>query len=146
MLEHFLGRWTFLLLVSEEFCDEIFALVRDLVPSLVIKRECSSTYLLHDFLIALAIEWRNSTEKNVADNSATPYIAFSAVVLVENFWCDVIRCSKLFIELLVWIIDKGSSEVNDLDLVELFVLLEKDILWFQVSVHNIVLMAVINAG
>ena len=61
MLEHFLGGRALLLFVSEEFCDEIFALVRDLVPSLVIKRECSSAYLLHDFLIALAIEWRDST-------------------------------------------------------------------------------------
>ena len=77
----------------------------------------------------MAIEWRNTTEKNVANNSATPYVAFSSVILVENFWSDVVRGSKLFIKLLVWIIDKGSSEVNDLDLVELFVLLEENILW-----------------
>ena len=123
MLEHFLGRWTLLLLVGEEFCDEIFALVWDLVPSLIIKSESPSSYLFHDFLIALTIEWRDSTEKNVANNTTTPYVAFSSVVLVENFWCDVVRGPELFIELLVWIIDKRSPEVNDLDLVELFVLL-----------------------
>ena len=43
------------------------------------------------------------------------------------------------------IVYEGSSEVNNLDLVELLVLLQEDILRFQVTMDNVGLMAVVDA-
>ena len=68
-----------------------------------------------------------------------------AVVLGKDLWGNVIRSSELFVEFLSLINDERSSEVNDLDLVELLVLLEQDILWFQISVYDMVLMAIVDA-
>ena len=96
-------------------------------------------------MITGTVEGWLTTEKNVTDDSATPDIALSAVVLVENLRCNVVRSSELLIERLVWVIHKRGAEVDDLDLVEFLVLFEQDVLWFQVSVYDVVLMAVVDA-
>jgi hypothetical protein len=43
-------------------------------------------------------------------------------------------------------VHKRGSEVNYLYLIEVLVLLEEDVLGFEISMHNLVLMAVVNAG
>ena len=67
------------------------------------------------------------------------------VVLVEDLGCDVVRSAELLIEVTVGVIDEGGAEVNDLDLVELFVLLEQDILRLQVTMYDVCLVAVVDA-
>ena len=68
------------------------------------------------------------------------------VVLVEDLGCDVVRSAELLIEVTVGVIDEGGAEVNDLDLVELFVLFEQDVLRLQVTMHDVGLVAVVDAG
>ena len=130
MLESLISTWAVFLLIGQELGNEIFALVRDIVPCLVVESECSSTDFFHDFLITGAIEGWLTTEKNEANDSTTPDIAFSTVVLVKDLRGNVVRSSELFIQGLAWVIDKRGSEVNDLDLVKLLVLFKKDVLWF----------------
>lgn len=67
------------------------------------------------------------------------------VVLVEDLWGDIVWRAKLFIEVTVRIIDEGGAEVNDLNLVEFLILLKQDILWLQVTMHDVCLMAVVDA-
>ena len=67
------------------------------------------------------------------------------VVLVEDLGCDVVRSAELLIEVTVGVIDEGGAEVNDLDLVELFVLFEQDVLRLQVTMHDVGLVAVVDA-
>jgi len=67
------------------------------------------------------------------------------VVLVKNFRGDVVRSTEFFVEVTVRVINKRCSEVNNLNLIKLFVLLEQDILWLQVTMHNVGLMAVVDA-
>ena len=67
------------------------------------------------------------------------------VVLVEDLGCDVVRSAELLIEVTVGVIDEGGAEVNDLDLVELFVLLEQDVLRLQVTMYDVCLVAVVDA-
>ena len=68
------------------------------------------------------------------------------VVLVEDLGGDVVRSAELLIEVTVGVIDEGGAEVNDLDLVELFVLFEQDVLRLQVTMHDVGLVAVVDAG
>ena len=96
-------------------------------------------------MVTGAVEGWLTTEKNVANNSTTPDIALSSVVLVEDFRGNVVWSSEFLIKGLVRVIDKGGSKINDLDLVKLLVLFEKDVLWFQVSVDDVILMTVVNA-
>jgi len=48
--------------------------------------------------------------------------------------------------LLIRVVDERSSKIDDLDLIELLVLLEENILGLEISVDNVVLMAVVDAG
>ena len=68
------------------------------------------------------------------------------VVLVEDLGGDVVRSAELLVEVTVGVVDEGRAEVDDLDLVELFVLLEQDVLRLQVTMHDISLVAVVDAG
>ncbi len=67
------------------------------------------------------------------------------VVLVQNLGGDVVRSSKLLIEVTVGVIDQGGTEINDLDLIEFFVGLEQDVLRLEISMDNIGLVAVVDA-
>ena len=136
VLQGSLGTWAVLLLVGEELGDEVLAVVRDVVPDFVIEGEASSAHFLHDLLIALTIERWHAGEKDVADDSAGPDIAFGSVVLVQNFWGNVVWSTKLLIKLLVGVVHEGGSEVNNLDLVKLLVLLKKDVLGFEISIED----------
>ena len=136
MLQGLLRIWAVFLFVGEELRDEIFAVVRNVVPDFVIIAETSGSHLLHDLLIALAIERRHTREQDVADDSAGPDIAFGSVVLVQNLWGNVVWGSKLLVKLLVRVIHERGSKINNLDLVELLVLLKEDVFGLEISVEE----------
>ena len=131
---------------SKKFRDEIFALIRDTLPGWVIEVELSELDLLHDLLVRRSIERRDSGKYDVSDDTARPNIALWTVVLGENLWSNVIWCTQLLIKLLGLVKDQGRAEIDNFDLVEFFVLLKEDIFWLQVPVHNMIGMAVIDAG
>ena len=68
------------------------------------------------------------------------------IVLVKNLRGDVVGRAELLVEVTVRVVDERGAEVNDLNLVELLVLLKQDILWLQVTMHNVSLVAVVDAG
>ena len=68
------------------------------------------------------------------------------VILVEDLRGDVVGRAELLVEVTVRVVDERGAEVNDLNLVELLVLLKQDILWLQVTMHNVSLVAVVDAG
>ena len=132
--------------VGQQGTDEILAVLRDGLPDAVVKVELAFAHLFHDVLIRLAIEWRHSREKNVRDDSSGPNIALVVVILVEDLRGDVVRRAELLVEVAVRVVDERGAEVDDLNLVELLVLLKQDILWLQVTMHNVSLVAVVDAG
>jgi len=140
-----LGVWTLILILGEELSDEVLGLVRNRVPDGVAEGELANLDLLHDLLIRGAIEGRDTGQHDVRDDTARPDVALGAVALGEDLGGDVIRRTELLREHLLLVVDKGGTEVDDLDLVELLVLLKQDVLGLQVSVHDVVLVAVVNA-
>ena len=136
VLEHGLSRRTIFWFVGQELGNEVFAIVRNVIPGLVIEAERAGANFLHDFLVTLTVEGRHSREKDEGDDAAGPDVTLGIVVLVENFWSNVVGSSKLLVKLLVWIVDEGGAKINDLDLVELLVLLEEDIFWLEISAND----------
>ena len=53
-------------------------------------------------------------------------------------WCQAFRLGFFRLN------SNRSAKINNLDLIELLVLLQQYVLWLQVSVYNIVLMAIVN--
>ena len=116
------------------------------MPDAVIEVERALAHLLHDILIGLSVEGRHSREKNVSNDTSGPDIALAVVVLVEDLGGDVVRSAELLVEVTVGVVDEGGAEVDDLDRVELFVLLEQDVLRLQITMHDVGLVAVVDAG
>ena len=86
-------------------------------------------------MVALSVEGWHTGDSDVKDNSARPDIAFLVVSLVQNLRSDVVRSSKLFVQVLVGIKGEGGSEVNNLDLIEIFVLFEENVLRLEISIE-----------
>ena len=132
--------------VSEECTDERLAVLGDRLPCAVFEAELSLFNLLHDLLVGLTIEGRHARKKDESDNTARPQIALLVVVLVKNLGGNVVGSSELLIKGTVGIVNERGTEVNNLDLVELFVLLEQDVFWLKITMHNVGLMTVVDAG
>lgn len=146
MLKRVCGRRALITRVGEQGGDKVLAILRDRRPDTVVEVVRALADLLHDVLVGLAVERWLARQKNVCDDATGPDVALLVVVLVEDFRCDIVRRAKLLVEVAVGIVDEGRAEINDLDLVVLLVLLEQDILRFQIAVHDVPLVAVVDAG
>ena len=133
VLECDISRRSVFFIVGEELADEVLGLVRDVLPDFVLEVELSLSDLLHDVLIALTIEWWLSREEDISDDTARPDIVLVVVVLVENFWGNVVWGSELLIKVLAWVIDKRGTKINDLDGIELLVSFKQNVFGFKVS-------------
>jgi len=68
------------------------------------------------------------------------------IALVENLRGNIVGSAELLVKVTVGIVDEGSTEIDDLNLVELFVLLKQDILGFEIAMHDVGLMAIVDAA
>ena len=146
VLQSLLSRGALLRVVGQQRADEALAVLRDGLPDAVVERVLALANLLHDVLVGLAVEGRHSGKEDVGDDTSGPDVALMVVVLVENLGGDVVGRAQLLVKVTVGVVDKGSAEVDDLDLIELLVLLEQDILGLQVTVDDVGLVAVVDAG
>jgi len=67
------------------------------------------------------------------------------VVFVYHLRSDIVGCAQFFVEVTLGVVDKRRTEIDDLDLIELFVLLKKDVLWLEITMDDVGPMAVIDA-
>ena len=145
MTKSFLSGRTLSGVVGKKTSNEALGILGDGLPDAVLKRELAFTHFLHDVLVGLTVERRHSGEENVGDDTSGPDIALFVVALVENFRGDIVGSSELLVKVTVRVVDKRGSEIDDLNLIELLVLLEKNILRLQVTMDNVGLMAIVDA-
>ena len=67
------------------------------------------------------------------------------VVFVDHFRGNVVGRAQLLFKVSLGVVDKRSTEIDDFDLVELFVLLEKNVLGLEIAVDNVGTVAVVDA-
>lgn len=89
-----------------------------------------------------AIERRVAAEQDKEDHANRPQIALLVVVLLKDFWGDVVGRAKLLRHLLRWVDHSRSSEVDDGHLGVVGVLVEQQVFWLHVAVHDVALVAV----
>ena len=131
--------------VSEERADKALGVLADSLPDTVLERELSLANALHDLLIGLTVEGRHTGQQDVSNDTCGPDIALLIVVFVEHLGSDVVWRAELLVEISVGVVDERGAEVDDLDLIELLVLLEKNVLGLQVTMDDVSLMAVVDA-
>jgi len=145
VLKSFFSRWSFVLIKSKKFRDEIFASIRDSFPGWVIEVELSKLDLLHDLLVGGTVERWDTGKNNESDDTDRPNIAFSTVRFSKNFWSNIIRSSELFIKLLALTNNKRCTEIDNLNLIEFLVCFKKNVLWFEISMNDVVYVAIVDA-
>ena len=124
MLEREISRGSGLSVVGEEIFDEAFSVLGDGLPDAVLEGDLALTNLLHDVSVGLTVEGGHAREQDVGDNTAGPDVALVVVVFVQHFGGDIVGGAQLLIEVTLGVVDEGSTEIDDLDLIELFVLLK----------------------
>ena len=130
MLQSLLSAGSLFRAVGEEQADEGLRVLADVLPDAFLEGELTLANFLHNLLVRLAVEGRHARKQNVSDDTCGPNVTLVVVVLVEHLRSNVVRCAQLLVEVAVRVIDQRGAEVDDLDLVELLVLFEKDVLWF----------------
>ena len=86
-------------------------------------------------MITLPIERWHSRKDDVHDNAAGPHITLLVILLVEDLRSDVVRSTQFFIESLNRVINQRCSKIYNLYLIEIFVLLQENILGLQISIE-----------
>jgi len=125
--------------------DEIFTLLGYVVPDGVGEGELADLDFLHDLLIGRTVEGRHTREDDVGDDTARPNIALGSVVLGQNLGGDVVRSTQLLIENRILTEGNRGTEVDDLNLIKLLVLLEQDIFRLKITMHDVVGVTIVNA-
>lgn len=106
MLQRLLGRWSLILVFGEKLHDKVLCFIRHVAPYRILERELTQLDLLHYLLVRSSVEWRNTREHDVRNNTAGPDVALGAVVLGQDLGRDIVWRTQLLIELLVLIIDQ----------------------------------------
>lgn len=139
VLEGVRGRRSLVGVVGEESGDQVLALLGDVGPGGVGERELSNSDLLHDLLVAGAVEGGHSGEDDVEHDSARPDVALLVVLLVEDLGSDVVGGAEFFVERLGGIIYQRRSKVYNLYLIKILVLLQENIFRLQVPMIELAL-------
>ena len=96
MFQHLFCRQSFLWL-ADEFLDEVFCIIRDIVPFLTIEVEFTFLDHLEDLLIVIAVKGWVSTKEDVKHAASRPHVASDIVVALEHLRRNVVwsSCSGL---------------------------------------------------
>eukprot|EP00356_Strombidium_inclinatum_P009059 CAMPEP_0170489678 /NCGR_PEP_ID=MMETSP0208-20121228/7988_1 /TAXON_ID=197538 /ORGANISM="Strombidium inclinatum, Strain S3" /LENGTH=300 /DNA_ID=CAMNT_0010764699 /DNA_START=535 /DNA_END=1434 /DNA_ORIENTATION=+ len=100
--------------------------------------------LLKNVRVPQAIERHTAHHHREHDHSCAPYVALMVVRTIENFWSHVVRGTVVLVEALALgpVAAGARAEVDDLDNVGA-IAVEQNVFWLDVSMHEFVLMHVI---
>ena len=91
--------------------------------------------------------WMLSNHDEQNDRWGEKIYRFSLVWLFEmDFWCHVVECTELGVEIASTISSLDWSSKTEICYLENVVLIEEKVLWFEISVRESVLMAVIETA
>lgn len=144
VLESFSCRDTNIFL-TEDLLDEVFSLVRNIVPLFSLHRELSCFDTLNDCLIRGTIEGRLTREQDVKDDTNAPNVTLFAVGARDDFWGDIVRRAEDTMHGMVVIDSTRGAKVDQLDDCVVLVL-KVDVLRLNVTVNDTVLVQVVDGG
>lgn len=123
--------------------NEVLSLIRNLLPLRSLHRELSLLDALHDCLVSWAIKGRLAREKDVQDHTNAPDIALLAVGAHDDLRGNIVGSAEDAVHGVLVIDPARGAEVNKFDDC-VFLVLEVDILRLDVTVHDAVLVQVVD--
>lgn len=138
-------RQTSVNILGHQLLDQVFSAITDVSPSVALERPHALLYFGNDVFFGGSIERRSAAEHDIQDDTDTPHVTLLSVCAYEHLRSDVVRCTiHLMHHMRAVVVVMGGAEVNDLDRATILHIKE-DILWFQISMCNILTMAVGNS-
>ena len=95
MVKRINGADSLVRVIGQQFANQVFGFVGDVGPLWFANIILASEHCLNDLFITASIEGRVATKQDVEDDSATPQVTLLVVILLQHFWCNVVRGSKL---------------------------------------------------
>ena len=138
VLNCLLSSWSVLYINGQQTGNEIFSILRNALPDWWGEVEITLLDSSHDLVITAAIEWWNTGQDDIAHNTGGPNIAFFAVFMSKDLWCNIIWSTNSLRELLTWFKLLSSTKIDDFDLVVFLICFQENILGLQITMHNVV--------
>ena len=137
MLEAVLGSKPIGMVLDQAFLDEIFALVWDILESLMVKVEFTLYDVLNNLRLRAPWERNFSREHNVQNYSHWPNIYFHVIFLEKYLWSNVVRWSTHCVHggLLRKIF--GKPEINHFNACQIPLFVKHEILRLDVSMRDL---------
>ena len=145
VLKALFGGGTSSTIIGEQGRNKVLGRLTDSLPYWVVEAKLTVLNCIHNFLIWRSVEWRNTGQDNVGHHTKWPDVTFLSIAVFKDFRSNIIGSANSLFKVLSLLEGLGCSKINDLDLVEGFVFFEENILRFEISVHNIVGVAVSDA-
>lgn len=138
MIKELRNRWPLVLIFLKAQLDEVLRVIGNVLPIPIVERDLFVANVLIDSVQVLAVERRLTAEQLVDDDAEAPDVDLLGVSFVlHELRCHVKGCSEHQIEALFFVEFLRESQISDLDVEAIVVLLyEKDVLGFHVSVRD----------
>lgn len=144
MLQHLCCSWPLGGVEGEHQRDALLGVRRDVLP--VLGGEGEDAFLHHsqDVGITVPIERRIAAEQNVANHPTAPNITLLIVTTLQHLRCDVVRGAGLGLHLLSGrhLVILGQAKVDHFDGRIWIPVLEQEILWFDVTMNEVVVVQI----
>jgi hypothetical protein len=94
-------------------------------------------------LVSSSVERRYARKYNIGNDAHGPNITLRAIVFSKNLRSNIIRSTQFFVEFFTFIVNERGTEVYNFYLIEFLGLFQKDVFWFEVTMDNMILVAVV---
>lgn len=129
---------------AKNAADQVLGFFRNFSPPITFEAVFANADSLYDCLVSLPIERRLTTQQDVKDDTNTPHVALFTVGALDDLRCNIVRGTKDTVHSMLVIDSTRCSKVNQLDNCVLLVL-KVDVLRLDITVHNTVLMQVVDS-
>ena len=144
VLEGF-SSWDTNVFFAENALDKVFGLIRNIIPSVSIEAVFTLLDPLDDLLVCIAVEGRLTREKDVKDDTYAPHIALLTIGASNYLRSHIVRGTEDAVHGMLIIDTSWSSKINEFDDC-VFLVFEVNVLRFDVSMDDIVLVQVVHSG
>lgn len=127
---------------DKEFSNEVFGLVTAFVEGLAVESVDALFDAHEDGSDILPIEGRAPTQQDIQNNSACPIVHFFPVFAINHLRSKIHGGALGLVLELLLLEDLRNSKVNQLDALNVVLLFKQDILGFQVTMADVVVVEV----
>ena len=129
----FLSRESLISLFVKKLVDQVFGLGRDCIPNGVAVVVAATEYVVDDFFVCFAAKRRLSRKHDEEDDSHRPVVALGRVASLQHLRGDIVRCSVWSIHDFVLAHLFGETEVDQLDVRVVVLIIEQEVLRLDIS-------------